>query len=218
MTKRAQPHPPIVACKRSDLHLARKAWHIGMVMGMYLVYHYTSELTSFLCLLTGALLFIPVDFLRQNNLILNQFLVRWFRPIIRDHELHKLAGTTYLITGVFVIFLFFSRNIVELTLLFLAIGDPFASWCGIRFGRDKIFHHKSLQGSLGAFAVCTLLAGVYFYFNGLMVERLLVTSILAGFVAALCEVVPIGRLDDNLTFPLLCSSCLWILFYLFGGI
>ncbi len=37
-------------------------------------------------------------------------------------------------------------------------------------------------------------------------------SLLAGVAGSLSELVPIGKLDDNLTFPVLSSVLIWILF------
>jgi dolichol kinase len=111
----------------------------------------------------------------------------------------------------------FDRNIVTLTLLFLAFGDPIASFCGIRFGKDKILGHKTLQGTLGAFVACTTIAGIYYYFNNLMAERLLIVAPLSGLIGAVAELLPIGKLDDNLTFPIVGSTLLWILFQVYGG-
>jgi dolichol kinase len=111
----------------------------------------------------------------------------------------------------------FDRHIVTLTLLFLAFGDPIASFCGIQFGKDKILGNKTLQGTLGSFAACTVIGALYYYFNNLMTERLLIVAPLSGLIGALAELVPIGKLDDNLTFPIIGSALLWVLFLVYGG-
>jgi diacylglycerol kinase (CTP) len=185
---------------------------------MFAVYRYTPYWAATVALTLGTLAFVPLDVLRQRRPELNKKLVKWFSGIIRQHEVNSFAGTTYLLLGTWVAFLFFPRPIVELTLLFLAVGDPVASFFGIRFGKDKILGRKTLQGSLGALLVCGLLGAGYFYLDNLMVERLLLVSVASGFIAAVSELVPLGRLDDNLTFPVLCASQLYVLFYLFGGL
>jgi dolichol kinase len=40
--------------------------------------------------------------------------------------------------------------------------------------------------------------------------------LLAGLVGAFAELIPIGKLDDNLTLPLMSAVGLSILFYFFG--
>lgn len=202
--------------QRTEIHWARKIWHMLGVSTLTLLYAFLPLSWSVGIFALLWLAFVPFDFIRQQNQKLNDFLVHMFRPIMRQSELHKLAGTTFLLTGVLVVSLFFRREIVILTLLFLAFADPIASYFGIRFGKDKIFGHKSLQGSMAAFFVCALIGFIYLYFYGLMFDRLIVISILCGLIGALAELVPVAKLDDNFTLPVLSAIALWILFNLFG--
>ena len=160
--------------------------------------------------------FVPLDILRQKNPQLNDFMVHAFRPIMREGEIQKLAGTTFLLSGVLFVTLIFPRPIVSITLLFLAFADPIASFIGIKYGKDKIFGHKSLQGFMAAYFVCFGCAMVYMLLHNYASDRSLVFCILAGLVGALAELIPIFKLDDNLTLPILSSLGLFILFYLFG--
>ncbi|MGE0633132.1 MAG: diacylglycerol/polyprenol kinase family protein [Pseudobdellovibrionaceae bacterium] len=204
--------------KRSDIHWARKIWHMGTVLTMALIYGLAPESFSVGLLIFFGLLFIPLDLLRQKKEKLNRTLVSLFRGVIRAHEVHKIAGTTYLILGVSIVLLFFPKPIVLLTLLFLAIADPMASYFGIRFGKDKIFGHKSVQGFAAAFVACTVISFAYFYWNNLMLDRIYIVALLAGLSGAVAELVPIGKLDDNLTLPVLSALFLWVIFSLFGGL
>ena len=134
---------------------------------------------------------------------------------MRSTEVNKLAGTTYLLTGVLVITLLFSSTVVSLSLLFLAFADPIASFVGIKYGKDKIFGHKSVQGFVAAFVVCAVLTALFLTYNAVP-EHVLVISLLSGLVGALAELIPIGKLDDNFSMPVLSSLGLTILFYFFG--
>lgn len=204
--------------KRSEIHWARKLWHMGAVGGMAAIYAYAPERLSLIILLVSWVLFVPLDFLRHRYAAINEFLVHAFKPIMRDSELNRLAGTSYLLTGVTIIDLLFPREVVLLTLLFLALADPIASYFGIKFGKDKILGHKSLQGTLAAFVVCTSLCFVYLYTHNMLLDRLIVVSLLGGLIGALAELIPIGKLDDNLTLPLLSGTFLYLLFSLFGAL
>ncbi len=73
-------------------------------------------------------------------------------------ELQLLALLLLFTAGVIVAFIF-PHDVTILTLLFLAFADPLASYFGIKYGKDKIFGHKSVQGSLAAFIIC---AGLLF--------------------------------------------------------
>lgn len=203
--------------RRSDIHLARKIWHILGVGFMAGFYAYAPYNWSVIALVISFIVFVPIDFLRQKNKALNDFFVSLAGPIMRQSEVNKLAGTTYLISGVLLITLFFPREVVLLTILFLAFADPIASYFGIRYGKDKIFGEKSVQGSFAAFVVCMVITFTYLYSHGILLDRLIVVSLLGGLIGAAAEAVPLWKLDDNLTLPILSAIFLWILFNLFGA-
>ena len=199
------------------MHWARKIWHVLGVCVLAMIGHFFSPLWTNTVMLGLWLLFVPVDFLRLRSPALNDFLMHLFRPIMRQTEAKALAGTSYLLTGVLVISLLFPREIVLITLLYLAFADPMASVVGIRWGRDKIFGHKSVQGSAAAFLICTLITFLALTYEGIFSERILMVSILGGLIGACAEAIPIGPLDDNFSIPVLSSAGLWILFMIFGG-
>lgn len=202
--------------KRSDIHYARKIWHMSGVFFMFLLYMYLPPAISMTILVIAWVLFVPFDFARHKYPVLNDFAVHAFKPIMRQNEVKKLAGTTFLLSGVLLVNLLFPRPIAGLTLLFLAFADPIASYFGILYGKDKIFGHKSIQGFMAAFFVCTALTFAYLLYNNYLTDRLIVVSLLAGLVGAFAELVPVAKLDDNLTLPLISAVGLSILFYFFG--
>lgn len=198
--------------KRSDLHLARKAWHLIMVSIMALGYIYLPSAFCAWILGVACVTFVSLDFLRQRYEALNRKLVRLFALFIRDHELHKWAGTSYLLVGVSLSMIFFDYGITLLSLLFLAVADPTASYFGIRYGTRKIVGPKSLEGALASFVVCTLITYVFCLKTGVFLDLLIPVSLLAGIAGSLSELIPVGKLDDNLTFPVLSSVMIWLLF------
>ncbi len=200
---------------RSDLHIARKIWHVSGVFTMFAAWIFMPYWLSMTLLIVGWLLFVPTDFIRQKNPDFNRTLSNMFRPIMRNSELNRLAGTTYLLTGALTITLLFNNGVVALSLLFLAFADPIASYVGIKYGKDKIFGHKSVQGFVAAFVVCSVLCFIYLY-NKQVQEHLLVVSLFAGFIGALAELIPLGKLDDNFSMPVLSSVGLSVLFYFFN--
>ncbi|WP_413576843.1 diacylglycerol/polyprenol kinase family protein [Bdellovibrio sp. HCB290] len=202
--------------KRSDIHYARKFWHMSAVFAMFLAYVYLPEKVSLTLLVVAWILFVPFDFLRHRYPVLNDFAVHAFKPIMRQSEVKKLAGTTFLLTGVLIVYVIFPRPIVALTLLFLAFADPIASYFGILYGKDKIFGHKSIQGFMAAFFVCMGLTLAFLLYHNYLTDRVIVISLLAGLVGAFAELIPVGKLDDNLTLPLMSAVGLSILFYFFG--
>ncbi len=203
--------------QRTDLHLVRKVWHVAGVLGLVIVYNLISRPFALQLISLVTVAFVTCDVLRQFFPKLNQGLLFFFHPFMREHERNQLAGTTYLLLGVLIIMAFFPQAIVTLSLLFLAIADPLASLVGILYGRDKILNQKSFQGTLAAFAACTLISALYFYFQNWMTERFVIVSLLGGGIGAFAELVPFFNIDDNLTFPVISSILLFILFWIFGG-
>jgi dolichol kinase len=202
--------------KRSDIHYARKIWHMTGVFGMFLAYVYLPPAVSMTILVVAWSLFVPFDFLRHKHAALNDWAIHAFKPIMRQSEVRKLAGTTYLLSGVLIVDILFPQPVVALTLLFLAFADPIASDFGILYGKDKIFGHKSIQGFMAAFFVCAFLTFAFLLYHNYLRERLIVVSLLAGLVGAFAELIPIGKLDDNLTLPVISAVGLSLLFYFFG--
>ncbi len=207
---------PVDLKKRSDIHYARKIWHMSSVSTMFLAYVFLPPAVSMTILVVAWCLFVPFDFLRHKYLAMNDWAIHAFKPIMRQSEVKKLAGTTYLLTGVLIVDVLFPRPIVGLTLLFLAFADPIASYFGILYGKDKIFGHKSIQGFMAAFFVCTAMTFLYLLYHNYLLDRLVIVSLFAGLVGAFAELIPVGTLDDNLTLPVISAIGLSILFYFFG--
>ncbi len=203
--------------KHSDLHLLRKLWHCLRVLTILLLYYVLEKGAALQLAALTTFAFVLMDILRQNFRPLNDLLLKFFGVIMRRSEKHRLAGTTFLFVGVLLLILLFPRPVVILSLLFLAFADPVASAIGVLYGKDRLIGRKTLQGSAAAFVVCFLLSAIYFLTNELMLERWFVVSILCGLSGALAELIPIGKLDDNFTFPLLSALSLWLLFQVFGG-
>ncbi len=203
--------------QRTDLHIVRKVWHVFGVLALVVMYDLTSRPFALQFMSVVTLAFVTCDVLRQFSPKLNQSLMFVFHPFMREHERHQLAGTTYLLLGTLLIMAFFPHSIVMLSLRFLAIADPLASLIGILYGRDKILNQKSLQGTLAAFAACTLISALYFYVQNWMTDRFVIVSLLGGGIGAFAELVPVFNIDDNLTFPVVSSTLLFVLFWIFGG-
>jgi diacylglycerol kinase (CTP) len=202
---------------RNDLHLARRFWHFVGVMSMVALYWFLTPETAVWVALGVSSFMISFDLARLYVPYLNVFFTWLFRPFLRESERQSVAGSTFMMAGVTLIIWLFPKNVVLLTLTFFAVADPLASYCGIRFGKDRLIGKKTLQGTLAAFAACFLLAIGFGLVMDSMRERLFLFSLLAGLIGALAELIPIGKLDDNLVFPILSATGLTGLFYVFGG-
>jgi len=202
---------------RFNIHLARRLWHLAGVLTIVTVYTYASYRLSLIILGIAFICFVIPDFLRQRNPELNQLTLRWFRLIIRQNEAHSFSGVSYLLIGTAIIVLLFPPQVATLSLLFVAFGDPISSIFGVMYGKDKIVGDKSLQGAFAGFLVCGLVAYIYYLVKGLMLERAFLAAMVSGVIGAVSEVFPVRKLDDNLTFPVISSFLLYMMFHLFGA-
>ncbi len=201
--------------KKSDLHVLRKVWHAGGVLCLVFIWLFFEFPTSVFVFAVCWILFVTGDVVRLKNSKYNKILNGWLKPILRTNEVNKFAGTTYLLSSVIFISLLFSHQIVTLSLLFLAFADPIASFVGIKWGRHKIFGHKSYEGFFAAFIICALLTYEFLTYYQVTSSRIVV-SIIAGLCGALAELIPLGKMDDNFTMPILSSICLYFLFIFFN--
>lgn len=202
--------------KKSDIHWARKIWHISGVWALFLAYYYLPLEISKVLILILFVLFVGIDLYRLRNSNFNVVITHYLRPIMRQSEIDHLAGTTYLIGGVAILVYFFDPIIVQLSLIFLALADPIASYFGIRHGKDKIWGEKTLQGFLAAFGICSICSFLFLYLHDFNLWRAVAVSFIGGLIGSLAELIPIGKLDDNLTIPVASGLGLSVVFYIFG--
>ncbi len=125
---------------------------------------------------------------------------------MRDTEVQGLAGTSYLLMGVWLVYLTFPSDIVHQSLWVLAIADPVASLTGKLYGRHKAPFGKSWEGFMGA---CFSAFGV-----AIALKHSLPLAIAMGVLGGVSELVEILGIDDNFTFPILNSIALYVLIYL----
>lgn len=202
---------------RSDLHLARKAYHVLGVLLIYWLYQELTRQQALTALVVACSFVTSMDLIRLRVPRLNRLAFTLFGLFLRREEASRVSGMTSLLLGVLFVVYVFPPEIANLSILFLAFGDPFASTIGVIYGKDKILPNKSLQGFLGAFLICTVVSVVYFQLTHLLFERWILASLVAGLIGAMSELVAVGRLDDNLSIPVVSGGLLWLMFWFLGG-
>src|SRR5687767_504974 len=87
---------PVRLHLRSDLHLARKAWH--MIMGLVIVAVYMSGMSRSTAVVTlGTILGIDLfmETLRLKVPSINEKVMKFWGPLMRSNEIDRLSGTPY---------------------------------------------------------------------------------------------------------------------------
>ncbi len=198
---------------RKDLHIARKIWHVlGVAFILWLYSTLPLKVSLGLCSAAAAFV-ITCDYLRMRFAFFQKIVLFFMRPFMREEEKKHFTGLSYMLAGFWILFLFCSEEVVTLSLLFVMLGDPIASWFGSKYGRDKI-GDKSLQGFMACFAICFLISVGFLYYTNFSADRLLYVALFAGLIGGVAELIQIPKVDDNFSMPVISGILLSLLFYL----
>ena len=199
---------------RSSLHLARKAWHL--LGGLLIVYLYEAGTprSTAVAILTGVLgVGLSLELLRGRFPTLNALIVRGWGPFMREHELHQMSTMPQYLASVLISVAIFPQPVATLSILYLCVGDPIASFCGNLWGHiaPQIRPGKSWVGTLAAWAVCGAVGFIYLQHHPLNLAPRLVLAGLGATAAAMAESLPL-EMDDNFTIPIVSGFVLWLSF------
>lgn len=114
--------------------------------------------------------------------------------VMRRREKDNIASSIFFVASTIICFAAFDYAIALLALLLTVFGDLSAAIIGIKFGRTRIFHKKTLEG-FTAGLVINLLVGF------LIIPGEWKIFLPMALTASLVELWT-GKLDDNLTVPL----------------
>ncbi len=208
---------------RTDLHISRKIFHILSILGVLICMIFLPVWICWTLFFAVAVPLILMDYFRKFFPAFNRFSLKIIGPVIRKHEVRRTSGSSYAAIGIGLSFLIFPKPICLLSVLFLAIGDPIASFFGLLFGKTKIFANKSLVGTVAAFAFCSLAAFIFIslYPKPMGVEGwgpTLGLSLACGLIGALSELMSFFSIDDNLSQPIVSGFLLSLLFWQLGGV
>jgi diacylglycerol kinase (CTP) len=207
-----QPYvDPIARVKRESIHWKRKVFHVIGIGIVALTYAFT-QVTRFEALaILGAVavIFSSLDMLRFYVPSLNKKVREDFGPFMRDYELNSLSGSTWFFFSSLIAIALFPKTAASLGFLCLALGDPLASWVGLRWGKTRLPGGKSLEGSMTFFAVSALAGVVSLALNPavtLAVGPMAVLACVVALAGAFAEWLPIKGVDDNFVVPILAGA------------
>lgn len=175
---------------------------ISLMAAIYGLSSLTSQMVLF-PLSVISLVVIGFDLLRLHVPPLNRLVQNSFQFILRKHEFHSLSGTSWLLIAAIICIIIFPKPAVTLGFLYLAFGDPTASYVGIRWG-SKGVGNKTWIGSLGFFLICTLIGFPCLLIFATWKKALMIAAIPA-FISAIVE-RNLEEMDDNLAIPVTTSA------------
>lgn len=211
-THHVTPRPlldPIREVKRESIHWKRKVFHVLGIGAAGFVYAIApvSWIQALVILGIFAVVFVTLDALRFKIPALNKRVKRDFAPFMRDYELDGLSGSSWFFFSVLISIALFPKMAAAIGIIYLAIGDPLASFVGVRWGKIKLPGGKSLEGSLALAVLCSLVGAIVLTFVAkLPVGSAILVAGVSGITAAVAEWLPLKKVDDNFTVPILTGA------------
>jgi diacylglycerol kinase (CTP) len=203
---------------RTDLHLARKAWH--MIMGLVMAFIYLSGMrVSTAVVILGSVLGadLMMETARLRIPSFNERILRLWGPFMRTSEVSRMSAIPHYLAATILAIAIFPKPVAILSILYLACGDPIASLFGILYGHKSIrlASGKSLIGTLAGVVTCMLVTVIYMKTLAVSDSALLTLTVVGGIAGGTAELVPLD-IDDNFTIPVISGFVLWLAFILLG--
>lgn len=211
---------PLSRIGRETISWKRKVFHMLGIGVVGVAYQLTQTPWQMALAVMGAIafIFVGLDLLRFQFPALNKKVRRDFGPYMRNYELDRLSGSSWFLLASLLTIGLFPREAACLGFLHLALGDPLASFVGVRWGRIRLPGGKSLEGSAALFLTCFAAGATFLLFAGqvnlwggsvvaLSPATALVIALASALAAAVAEWIPTrGRLDDNFVMPLVTAA------------
>ncbi|MBN1434635.1 hypothetical protein JW921_07735 [Candidatus Fermentibacterales bacterium] len=181
----------------------RKAIHLGSIVIPIAAALY-DRLTMVLVLAGIAVLLVVTDFMKLRHDRFKQLFLSVFGRVLREKEQSgAMTASTIIIASSALTILVFRREIAVSVLVFVVLGDSAAALIGRHFGRIRLIHGRTLEGSLAMLVTCLFASAGLMYAASIMGWNLTSLSLIVGaLVATVAELVELP-LDDNLRIPIL---------------
>ena len=141
---------------------------------------------------------------------LNQALMWMLGAIAHPHEHWRVNSATWYSSAIFLLACTGEPIVQIAAVMILGVSDPLAAIIGRRYGRHKLVHGRSLEGSLtflfsGIIAATVLLISLH----SLPLTSALLISAGAALPATLAELFS-RRIDDNFSIPVSAAAGAWL--------
>ncbi len=180
---------------RKTIHLAAISIPVG--------YYFLGRKITLICLAIALLASLTLDIIRiYGNEKAKKFVYRYLGIMIRAKEKKFFIGATWILSGSIITILFFDKPVAIAAIAFIVVGDTASAIVGRLWGRVR-FRSKSLEGSIGFFAACCLVA---FIIPGLPYWVKVAGALTATIVEALTL-----HIDDNFIVPITSAALMQVI-------
>ena len=203
---------------RHDLQLGRRLFHLGNGVAITAAYAlcFTHEQVVHVFGAVACLVYIADRFRIAYPEVVTRRVPWVNRLFVRAEEQVRESAMTPFAIAVLLTILAVPKLAALVAITTLAIADPLAAVVGIRFGRRRLAHNRSLEGTLAFFAATAAITAVVLHWGtDAPPWPLAGVALGVGVVAVVCELLPL-RVDDNLTIPIVIGFATWAMATLFG--
>lgn len=158
-----------------------------------------------------------MEYLRRKSSAFNDRLMSFYGPLAHPHEWKRINSATWYASALVLLALSGSTLVCSLAVVVLALGDPAASIVGRRWGKVRLVHARSLEGT-ATFALtgaAVSFAVISLFYPALGLGTGLLLSCAAGLSGAVTELFS-RRLDDNFTIPVGVGAATFVLSAVLG--
>lgn len=151
-----------------------------------------------------------LELTRRHSHRWNEVLMWFLGPVAHPHERFKVNSATWYATALGLLSLTGEPAACAAGVMALGLGDPAAAFVGRKWGRVKLIHNRSLEGTTAFFVVASAVVFLVFqiFHNDLSMSTKIIAALVAGLVGALAELFS-GKVDDNFSIPLFAGLATW---------
>lgn len=185
----------------------RNAFHLACGLGvLWLVEDVLTTPAQRVCAAAaGAAWAWSMEIGRRASPRINHILMRIFGPVAHPHEAHRVNSATWYACALLVLAIAFDPAVAVAAIAVLAVGDPAAAIVGRRWGRHKLVHGRSLEGTVAFTLTGAWAAWIVLRTWHPEVPQAGSVAFGASVAGAIAELVS-RRVDDNLAIPLAAAA------------
>lgn len=196
---------------------ARNVFHVAWGLCILALIEVVATPAQLLWAALGAAAFAwSCETLRRVAPSTNKWLTLPFRKVIHPHEYHRVNSATWYVTALVLLAATGNAAVQATAVAVLAFADPAAALIGRRWGRTKLVHGRSLEGTLAFTAVGAAVAfgALRLWHADLDAGAAAIVAVAAAVAGAVAELLS-RRVDDNFSIPVVAAlgACLalWLL-------
>ena len=147
---------------------------------------------------------------RSQSQRINRLLMKLLGPIAHPHEHHRVNSATWYCTALLLLSLSESPIVCFTGLVALGLGDPCASWVGRRWGKHRLAHGRSAEGTMAFIVASTfgMVLTLFWWVPTWPATSIWVIALVSSTASGILELLT-QTVDDNLVVPITAGCATW---------